>query len=87
MKTSIAAVLSLSCVAAAHHPYGYPNHVAGSSTFGLKKFTSLVAFGDSYTDDSRLGYFISHNGSAPPVGYDNPAVSSIAGAAVTQLLT
>ncbi|GAB7339922.1 hypothetical protein MBLNU457_6445t1 [Dothideomycetes sp. NU457] len=40
--------------------------------WNLSSFTSLVAFGDSYTDDSRLGYFISHNGSAPPVGYANP---------------
>ncbi|KAF2152059.1 carbohydrate esterase family 16 protein [Myriangium duriaei CBS 260.36] len=37
------------------------------------KFSQLVSFGDSYTDDSRLSYFISHNGSAPPVGYANPA--------------
>jgi hypothetical protein len=43
------------------------------SSWGLKKFTSLVAFGDSYTDDSRLSYFGSHNGSAPPVGWENPA--------------
>lgn len=38
----------------------------------LANLTSLVIFGDSYSDDSRLGYFIGHNGSAPPVGYDNP---------------
>ncbi|KAF4552899.1 GDSL-like Lipase/Acylhydrolase-like protein 2 [Elsinoe fawcettii] len=36
------------------------------------RFQSLVAFGDSYTDDSRLGYFINNNGSAPPVGWVNP---------------
>jgi hypothetical protein len=31
---------------------------------------ALVTFGDSYTDENRLGYFGSHNGSAPPVGVD-----------------
>ena len=54
---------------------GYSRHDVKSESWGLKKFTSLVAFGDSYTDDSRLGYFGSHNGSAPPVGWVNPAVS------------
>ncbi|KAG9002776.1 hypothetical protein FRB94_004723 [Tulasnella sp. JGI-2019a] len=34
--------------------------------------TDLVTFGDSYTDEGRLGYFINHNGSAPPVGYVPP---------------
>ncbi|KAL5394754.1 hypothetical protein PMIN03_000416 [Paraphaeosphaeria minitans] len=33
-------------------------------------FKTLVTFGDSYTDENRLGYFGSHNGSAPPVGVD-----------------
>lgn len=56
-------------------PKGYGRHDVKSESWGLKKFTSLVAFGDSYTDDSRLGYFGSHNGSAPPVGWVNPAVS------------
>lgn len=54
---------------------GPPGHHPKSSAWDLKKFTSLVAFGDSYTDDSRLGYFASNNGSAPPVGWVNPAVS------------
>lgn len=31
-------------------------------------FENLVTFGDSYTDESRLAYFGSHNGEAPPVG-------------------
>jgi len=54
-------------------PGGYPGHPSKSEAWSIKKFTSLVAFGDSYTDDSRLGYFASHNGSAPPVGWVNPA--------------
>ncbi|WPB01764.1 uncharacterized protein RHO25_006396 [Cercospora beticola] len=43
------------------------------SPWDLKKFTSLVTFGDSYTDDSRLSYLGQTNGSLPPVGYANPA--------------
>ncbi|TVY53076.1 Acetylesterase [Lachnellula cervina] len=34
----------------------------------VKDFKNLVAFGDSYTDESRLNYFYAHNGSAPPPG-------------------
>ncbi|KAL1606009.1 hypothetical protein SLS59_003133 [Nothophoma quercina] len=33
---------------------------------------TLVTFGDSYTDENRLGYFIANNGTAPPVGWDQP---------------
>jgi hypothetical protein len=40
----------------------------GSSCTPSNTFKNLVAFGDSYTDDGRLGYYISHNGSAPPPG-------------------
>ncbi|KAJ9307570.1 CAZyme family CE16 [Paecilomyces variotii] len=43
-----------------------------STAWNLKSFKSLVAFGDSYTDESRLDYFASHNGSAPPVGWVDP---------------
>lgn len=35
---------------------------------------TLVTFGDSYTDENRLGYFIANNGTAPPVGWDQPVV-------------
>ena len=45
-----------------------------SSAWNLQQFTSLVVFGDSYSDDSRLGYFIANNGSAPPVGWVDPVV-------------
>lgn len=82
----VAAVAALSALASAaphrggHNKPGRPGGYGGgpgpkSEDWSLKKFTSLVAFGDSYTDDSRLGYFGSHNGSAPPVGWVNPAVS------------
>ncbi|EMF10903.1 carbohydrate esterase family 16 protein [Sphaerulina musiva SO2202] len=43
-----------------------------SSCWDFHNFTSLVTFGDSYTDDSRWGYIGSHNGSMPPVGFENP---------------
>ncbi len=41
----------------------------------LDGFTSLVTFGDSYTDESRGLYFRTHNYSPPPVGW----VESIVG--------
>lgn len=45
------------------------------NSWNLKDLKSFVVFGDSYTDEDRLGYFNSHNGSAPPVGYVGPVVS------------
>lgn len=50
--------------------------VAGSFASGFRdgKFKTLVTFGDSYTDENRLGYFINNNGSAPPVGWQQPVV-------------
>jgi hypothetical protein len=45
-----------------------------TKNWGPKKFKSLVTFGDSYTDDSRLSYFYAHNASAPPVGWEQPVV-------------
>jgi hypothetical protein len=38
------------------------------------KFKTMVTFGDSYTDENRLGYFITNNGSAPPVAWQQPIV-------------
>lgn len=37
-----------------------------------RKFKTLVTFGDSYTDENRLGYFIQNNYTAPPAGWDQP---------------
>lgn len=54
-----------------------PDQSSSSSSWDLKKFTTLVAFGDSYTDDSRLNYFSENNGSAPPVGWVNPGVKQL----------
>lgn len=41
-----------------------------TNAWQAQDFKTLVTFGDSYTDENRLGYFASHNGSAPPVGVD-----------------
>lgn len=50
---------------------------SASAECAQQKFKSLVQFGDSYTDIARLGYFIAHNGSAPPVGWEQPEVRHI----------
>ncbi|OLN97604.1 GDSL esterase/lipase [Colletotrichum chlorophyti] len=47
--------------------------MAAASYCGLRKLENLVTFGDSYTDEGRLSYFISTNGTAPPSGYLPPA--------------
>ncbi|TQN69565.1 Acetylesterase [Colletotrichum shisoi] len=52
--------------------------VAAASQCGLKKLENLVTFGDSYTDEGRLGYFINNNGSAPPPGTLLPPSNSTA---------
>ncbi|PVI06255.1 carbohydrate esterase family 16 protein [Periconia macrospinosa] len=67
MRTSLISVLSLnlglvlgqSCL---------PSN--SSNAWQQKTFNTLVTFGDSYTDENRLGYFINHNGSAPPTGWE-----------------
>lgn len=38
-------------------------------------FDNLVTFGDSYTDDGRLVYYATHNGSGPPAGVLPPQSS------------
>lgn len=35
---------------------------------GGASFDNLVTFGDSYTDNGRLSYYINNNGSGPPAG-------------------
>lgn len=59
----------------AHPPPPQPSCSPGqcfAQDWNLANFTSLVVFGDSYSDDSRLGYFISHDGAAPPTGWVDP---------------
>lgn len=52
---------------------------AKSKPWSVSNFHSLLTFGDSYTDESRLGYFIQNNGSAPPAGVLLPESNSTAG--------
>ncbi|EME38434.1 carbohydrate esterase family 16 protein [Dothistroma septosporum NZE10] len=74
MAGSLLATLSILLAAAvASAPSYHAPPQGASSCWDLKKLTTLVAFGDSYTDDSRLNYFSSHNGSAPPVGWTDEA--------------
>ncbi|PQE31364.1 acetyl esterase protein [Rutstroemia sp. NJR-2017a WRK4] len=54
-----------------------------SSGRWIPHFNNLVAFGDSYTDESRLSYFFAHNGSAPPPGTLLPSSNSTASGGVT----
>ncbi|CAD6502281.1 BgTH12-02519 [Blumeria graminis f. sp. triticale] len=49
----------------------------------IPSLTNLVVFGDSYTDESRLPYFINHNGTAPPTGFLPPASNATAGGGMT----
>lgn len=47
--------------------------------WSIEQFNSLITFGDSYTDESRLGWFINHNGSAPEAGTLLPESLATAG--------
>ncbi|KAJ4291671.1 hypothetical protein N0V90_009566 [Kalmusia sp. IMI 367209] len=60
MRSFLVSCLALGTVLADH----------SSKAWQAEKFKTLVTFGDSYTDENRLGYFINHNGSAPPVGWN-----------------
>ncbi|KAI9710306.1 MAG: hypothetical protein M1820_002800 [Bogoriella megaspora] len=74
-RIALSLLLAVSSANAFRRPTLSPRSY-GNDTWDLKKFTSFVPFGDSYTDESRLGYFISHNGSAPPVGWIGPESTS-----------
>jgi hypothetical protein len=52
--------------------------LAATASFGLTKLENLVTFGDSYTDEGRLGYFINNDGKAPPAGTLLPESNSTA---------
>ncbi|KAF2805663.1 GDSL lipase/acylhydrolase family protein [Mytilinidion resinicola] len=74
--TAFALVLSLTT--ATGHWKG-PSH----PSWDLRQFKSLVTFGDSYTDENRLGYFGANNGSAPPTGWVEPMSFNTAGGGIT----
>ncbi|KAL4932959.1 SGNH/GDSL hydrolase family protein [Aspergillus undulatus] len=57
------AVLSLLLsTAVAHQPINW----------GPKEWKATVTFGNSYTDDNRFKYWEDHNGTVPPVGWEQP---------------
>ncbi|KAF1992052.1 carbohydrate esterase family 16 protein [Aulographum hederae CBS 113979] len=83
MRSLLSVVLYLGSATASALPgwggpsYDPPEHGGGhaggnNNVWDLEKFSALVAFGDSYTDDSRFLYFYTNNGSAPPVGWISP---------------
>jgi phospholipase/lecithinase/hemolysin len=54
-------------------------HPSQHSVWSISNFKSLITFGDSYTDESRLGSFITHNGTAPAAGTLLPEAFATAG--------
>lgn len=56
---------------------GFHTQVNTSSPWDLERFSNFIVFGDSYTDENRLNYFVAHSGSAPPPGTYLPEVSGI----------
>ncbi|MCJ1292882.1 hypothetical protein MMC34_004435 [Xylographa carneopallida] len=76
MWSPLLAVLVLSTSIECSNLYKRAN---ASDAWVVERFSSLVTFGDSYTDENRLGYFGSHNGSAPPPGTLLPESFSTAG--------
>lgn len=48
----------------------------GSWNTNLDDFSTLVTFGDSYTDESRGLYFSDHGGEKPPAGWEGEIVCS-----------
>ncbi|KAI1111595.1 carbohydrate esterase family 16 protein [Nemania sp. NC0429] len=52
---------------------------AGVNGYARPRIENLVVFGDSYTDEGRLGYFIGAGGAAPPPGTVIPTSNATAG--------
>lgn len=48
---------------------------SASTATATASFANLVTFGDSYTDDGRLSYYINNGGNPPPVGVVQPPSS------------
>lgn len=73
MRSSLLSAILFNALA---HSSPLHKRANASDPWFLERFSSLVAFGDSYTDENRLGYFATHNGSAPPVGTVLPEVTN-----------
>lgn len=78
MKSLVALLLTLCLLAQSGTTSSIPRGNQ-SPTWSVSNFQSLITFGDSYTDESRLGYFISHDGSAPLPGTLLPESFATAG--------
>ena len=52
-----------------------PKRSNNTGTWSVAQFSSLITFGDSYTDENRLNYFFEHAGAAPPPGTLLPEVT------------
>jgi hypothetical protein len=81
LSEMLSVIVFLSIIISLSVVYGHPRpaNAPGSSpasSWSLDNFKSLVTFGDSYTDESRGNYFVSHGGSPPPVGWVEPVVSA-----------
>lgn len=85
-------LLSLSLLVAIAAAFTVPRDTPSNGWAG-KEIESLVTFGDSYTDEQRVNYCGSNNGTAPPVGWIEPVVcllsflSSYVGVAYSRLRT
>lgn len=51
----------------------------GINGYARPRIENLVVFGDSYTDEGRLGYLIGTGGIAPPPGTVIPTSNATAG--------
>lgn len=72
MRSSLLSAILLNALV---HSSPIHKRANASDPWFLERFSSLVAFGDSYTDENRLIYFATHNGSAPPAGTVLPEVT------------
>ncbi|RDL31766.1 Carbohydrate esterase family 16 protein [Venustampulla echinocandica] len=80
LRFTVLLLQATSAVLATATPRG--GHHGGNSPW-VPRFKNLVAFGDSYTDESRLGYFFEHNGTAPPPGLLLPFAPVTPGGGIT----
>ncbi|KAI8957298.1 carbohydrate esterase family 16 protein [Daldinia sp. FL1419] len=60
-----------------------PSIATGTSLRSITAVENLIVFGDSYTDEGRLAYFQSHNGTAPPAGIVIPTANVTASGGYT----
>ncbi|OTB15746.1 carbohydrate esterase family 16 protein [Daldinia sp. EC12] len=60
-----------------------PSIVTSAAISPITTVDNLIVFGDSYTDEGRLAYFQSHNGTAPPAGTIIPTANVTASGGYT----